>query len=150
MEGRPREAASQSSNPLVIVADTSAWVEFLRKTDHPVGRTLKELIQDEAELAITEIIVMELLAGAASETQLRELRSRLIAFPLLPLEALGDYEEAALLYRRCCEGGETPRSLSDCLIAVPAIRVQASVLHNDADFDALARHTELTVYEAAR
>ena len=34
-----------------------------------------------------------------------------------------------------------------CLIAAPAIRAGAAVLHNDADFDVLARHTELRIYE---
>lgn len=94
---------------------------------------------------MTEVVVMELLAGAISATQLRELRSRLIAFPILQLQGLIDFEEASLLYRACREGGETIRSLTDCLIAVPAIRARAAVLHNDADFDVLSRYTDLEV-----
>lgn len=129
----------------MIVADTSAWVEFLRGTDHPADRMLARLLRDDADVALTEVIVMELLAGARSGRHLSELRSRLVAFPILPLEGFGDFEEAALAYRTCRAAGETIRSLSDCLIAVVAIRAGASILHNDADFDAIARHTALAV-----
>ena len=54
-----------------------------------------------------------------------------------------DYEAAAALYRRCRRQGETVRKLLDCLIAAVAIRAGTPILHNDRDFDVLARHTEL-------
>jgi predicted nucleic acid-binding protein len=134
----------------VIIADTSAWVEFLRGTHHRSGLTLRRLIHEDAELAVTELVVMELLAGATSPAQLRQLRSRLIAFPILQLQGLVAFEEASLLYRTCREAGETIRSFADCLIAVPAIRARAAVLHNDADFDTLSRHSELEVHQPDR
>lgn len=127
----------------MIVADTSAWVEFLRGTTHPVSKALARLIEREEEIAVTEVIVMELLAGARAGDQARQLRSRLLAFPVLRLEGLADFEEAALIYRSCRDAGETIRSLSDCLIAVPTIRAGAAILHNDADFETIARHSAL-------
>ena len=54
-----------------------------------------------------------------------------------------DYEDAAALYRACRRSGETVRKLIDCLIAAIAIRTDLPVLHADADFDVLARHTPL-------
>jgi len=57
-----------------------------------------------------------------------------------------DFEEAALLFRSCREAGETIGSLTDCLIAVPVIRAGATLLHRDADFDAIARHSDLKVH----
>jgi predicted nucleic acid-binding protein len=45
----------------------------------------------------------------------------------------------------CRAGGETVRKMTDCLVAVPAIEAGARVLHADADFDKLARHTPLEV-----
>ncbi len=38
--------------------------------------------------------------------------------------------------------------MTDCLIAPVAIRTGTTMLHNDADFEVLARHTELRVYVA--
>ncbi|CAB4810912.1 MAG: PIN domain-containing protein [Actinobacteria bacterium] len=57
-----------------------------------------------------------------------------------------DYDQAAALYRTCRRNGETVRRLIDCLIASVAIRLDAPVLHADADFAALARHTQLALH----
>jgi len=130
----------------VILADTSAWVEFFRRTEGPVDVALSRLLEQDADLVMSEVVVMELLAGARSDADRIRLRSHLLALPLLTLQGLADYEEAALIYRTCGAAGETIRSLTDCLIAVPAIREGASILHNDADFDAIARHTSLKVH----
>lgn len=97
---------------------------------------------------MTEVVVLELLAGARSGSPAQRLRSRVLAFPILPLAGLADYEEAALIYRDCRDAGETIRSISDCLIAVPVIRAGASLLHNDVDFEAIARHSTLKLHRA--
>jgi predicted nucleic acid-binding protein len=129
----------------VILADTSAWVEFLRATGSPVHRRLRKLIADEGDLATTEVVVMELLAGAADAEGVMRLRRFLGRLELLPVEGLADYEAAAELYRRCRAGGETVRKLTDCLVAVVALRHGAALLHRDQDFEVLARHTPLRV-----
>ncbi len=90
---------------------------------------------------------MELLAGARDEAHLLSIRRLLARAVILPTGP-ADYDEAAALYRRCRVGGETVRKLIDCLIAAIAIRNDASILHNDNDFNVLARHTVLRVYEA--
>ena len=56
-----------------------------------------------------------------------------------------DYEEAASLFRACRQNGEKVRSVIDCLIAATAIRAAVPLLHADADFDRLARHTGLEI-----
>ena len=107
--------------------------------------TLRRLIDRDEEVGITEVILMELLGGVRSGPPVRELRSRLLSFRVLLLEGLADFEEAALIYRACRDAGETLRSLSDCVIAVPVIRAKASLLHNDADFETIARHSALKI-----
>lgn len=129
----------------MILVDTSAWIEFLRATGHPADRRLQSLIGTDTTLATTEPIVMEVLAGARNEEHAVKLRGLLLRAELVPVEGLPDYEEAAAVYRRCRGEGETVRRLVDCLIAAVAIRSGASILHNDADFDTIARHTTLTI-----
>ncbi len=68
-----------------------------------------------------------------------------MTYPLLPLRGIDDFEEAAALYRACRAGGDTIRKITDCLVAVPVIREGAELLHNDADFDAIARHSTLQI-----
>jgi predicted nucleic acid-binding protein len=131
----------------VIVVDTSAWAEWLRQTGSGVDLRLRGLLATPAEIAVTEVVVMELLAGARSSRHLEDLRSFFLRFRLLRLRGLGGYEEAANLFRLCRLGGETVRKMTDCLVAVPAIEASAAVLHADRDFDVLGRHTALEVVE---
>jgi predicted nucleic acid-binding protein len=126
----------------VILIDTSAWVEFLRDTKSPVCARVDALLS--ADIAVCEPVRMEVLAGARDERHLRDLRGLLARATIIPTQAI-DYEEAAALFRVCRRSGETVRKLMDCLIACAAIRVDAPILHNDADFDVLARHTPLQV-----
>jgi predicted nucleic acid-binding protein len=127
----------------LIVADTSAWVEFLRKTGSEVHLRLRRLIADGGRLAVTEIVVMELLAGARSQYHAEELRAHLLSFPVLRLRGLDGFDAAAALYRACRAAGETVREMSDCLVAVPTIEAGATLLQADRDFEVLARHTPL-------
>ena len=53
------------------------------------------------------------------------------------------------MYRACRSAGATIRSIGDCLIAVAVIRADAEILHNDRDFDTIARHTGLRIYPVA-
>lgn len=129
----------------MILVDSSAWIEFLRGTGHPAHLTLKHHLDGGSAIATTEVIVMELLAGASTNRNRDRLRQRLLALPQLRLRGMPDFEAAADLYRRCRRGGDTVRKLIDCLIAAVAIRERATVLHNDRDFDVLRRHTRLRV-----
>jgi predicted nucleic acid-binding protein len=124
----------------VILVDTSAWVEFLRDTGSRACVRVDELLA--GEIATCHPIRMEVLAGARDERHLRDLRGLLARARILPTRP-ADYEDAAALYRACRRRGETVRKLMDCLIAVHAIRENIPLLHADADFDVLARHTGL-------
>lgn len=126
----------------MILVDTSAWVEFLRDTGSPACIRVGELLG--GELATCDAIRMELLAGARSERHRRDLGRLLARATLVPMQP-GDFDRAASLYRQCRGRGETVRVLMDCLIGALAIRAELPVLHCDADFDALARHTSLRV-----
>ena len=127
----------------MIIIDTSAWIEFLRDTGSQVCNTVDDLL--DADLAICDAISMEVLAGARDEQHLAHLRGLLARATLVPIIA-EDYDQAAALYRTCRRNGETVRRLIDCLIAAVAIRSNAPILHADADFAALARHTPLATH----
>jgi len=129
----------------VILVDTSAWVEYLRASGHAADQRLSNLIEGDAELATTEPVVMEVLAGARDEADASRLRRLLLRTELVPVEGLTDYEEAAAVYRRCRTQGETVRRIVDCLIAAVATRNGVAVLHADRDFEAIARHTPLAI-----
>ena len=126
----------------MTLVDTSAWIEFLRNTGSAACIRVEELLA--GEIAICEPVHMEVLAGARDERHLENLR-RLLARATIISTQPADYDTAASLYRHCRRCGETVRRLMDCLIGAVAIRADVPVLHNDSDFDALERHTELRV-----
>lgn len=128
-----------------MIADTSAWIEFLRAAGSPVHQRLRAEIDGGAEVVVPELVVMELVVGAGEDGLARRLRALLHSFEIAPLAPLVDSEHAAALQRRCLAGGRRVRSMVDCLIAATAIRLDQPVLHLDRDFDVLADLTELTV-----
>ncbi len=141
MGGRPAAtpAARDPSGPLVL-ADISAWIEFLRGTGSTACVQVRARL--DGGLAVTEMVRMEVLAGARDEGRAASLSRLLLRATLLPTEA-GDYDEAAALYRTCRRNAYTPRSTVDCLIAVVAIRNGAQVLHNDAGYATIAKCSPL-------
>jgi hypothetical protein len=48
--------------------------------------------------------------------------------------------------RACRHRGQTVRKLIDYLIAAVAVRESVPILHADADFDVLDRHTALQIH----
>ena len=128
----------------MILVDSSAWIEFQRATGSPADRRLTAAVEAGEPLATTGLILLEMLAGARDERQAQDLRRLLDRCRLLRLEEPFDHESAALLYRACRRAGTTVRRLPDCLIAAVAIRTGAILLHQDADFDAIARHAPLS------
>lgn len=131
----------------MILIDTSAWIEFLRDTGSPVCESVDAAL--DGQIAICDVISMELLAGARSDRHLAELRGLIGSLTRCPIDSL-DYEMAALMYRNCRSNGETVRKLIDCVIAAVAVRLDCEVLHADADFAVLGRHTGLRIHPASQ
>jgi predicted nucleic acid-binding protein len=123
----------------VILADTSAWVEFDRATGSAVDRRLSELIAAEGPVAVTEPVIMEVLAGASSDAREADLRRLLLRFHLYHFDAAADFDAAVRIYRRCRRAGVTPRGLIDCMIASVAWRERAAILARDVDLDRIAQ-----------
>ena len=117
----------------MILADTSAWVEFDRATGSAVDQRVTGLIRSEGPLVVTEPVVMEVLAGARSEDRAAALRRLLLRFELLRFDSAADFDSAAQIYRTCRRAGVTPRGLMDCLIASVARRHGATLLAYDRD-----------------
>lgn len=129
---------------MALLADSSAWIEFLRETGSPIDWQLDTaLMTTDTELATTDVVVMEVLAGARDDANRDELRKMLYGCDFLMVDGPADYEQAAEIHRACRRGGETVRKLTDCLIAAVAIRNGVELLQCDADFEAIARHTAL-------
>jgi predicted nucleic acid-binding protein len=133
----------------VILADTSAWVEYDRATESAVDRRLSQLIQTSDLVAVTEPVVMEVLAGARDDRREVDLRRLLRRFELLGFDSVADFDAAVRIYRRCRAVGITPRGMVDCMIAAVAWRREATLLAHDADMDRVASVIGLRIDDAS-
>ncbi len=122
----------------MILADTSAWVEYDRATGSSVDRRLEELIAVAGPVVVTEPVIMELVAAARTDEHEAQLRRLLGRFALLRFDAAAEFDSAAKIYRRCRRAGITPRGMIDCLIASVAFRHGATLLAADIDLSRVA------------
>lgn len=131
----------------MILVDTSIWVSFFNDR-HREGNTahLRDLINSGAELALTDLILTEILQGFRDERMFREVRDYLFNFPIFRANSLGTFIQAAQLHRHCRRMGMTIRTTVDCIIAAVAMEHRLELFHNDRDFDVIARYAPLTLY----
>ena len=133
----------------MILPDTSAWIEYDRATGSAVDHRLTALIADGGPVAVTEPVIMEVLAGTRSDQRESDLRRLLLRFELLRFDVVADFEGAARLYRRCRRAGVTPRGMVDCMIAAVALRRGATLLSHDSNMDRLAGATGVALDKAS-
>ena len=121
----------------MTLPDTSAWVEYLRRTESAVDLRLDWLVQAGGPIAVTDPVEMEVLAGSRSEARRRDERALLRSFTWLPFRT-GDFAASTDVYRQCRAGGVTPRGLLDCMIAAVAMREDVAILTADRDLARIA------------
>ena len=126
-----------------MVVDTSAWVEYLRATGSPADAALTNAVRASDDIGVPDVVRLELLAGAGTDEQVRDLQRLLGRFHALPAASPADHETAAALYRAARRTGATVRSLLDCLVAAAALRTDSRLLARDRDFEVLARMSPL-------
>ena len=126
-----------------MIVDTSAWVEYLRKTGSPIHLTLRASVRSGQPIATPAAVVTELLSGTNSDNRAAKLLRLLNRFEILVPNSIGEYEGAARIYRICRRAGYAIRSSVDCMVAAAALRQGRPLLARDRDFAVIARHTEL-------
>ena len=122
-----------------MIADSSAWIEFLRTTGSYANQVLREAIARRETVWIPDVVYQEVLQGAANPAHFVQLQ-RLLAMGT-PWSSENGHEtarHAAVLYARCRWHGITIRSPNDCLIAACAIEAEQPLLHADRDFERIA------------
>ena len=123
----------------MLLVDSSVWIDWLRGAATDAVRFV-QVREPFEEIALTQMIYLEVLQGVNSDRQFSECQRVLGAQTMLqPLDALETFEAAAQLYRKARRQGLTIRKSTDCLIAAIALEQGAMLVHNDRDFLALAK-----------
>lgn len=115
--------------------DTSAWIEYLRKTSHPITKqTESALILNTA--ATSQLVLAELIQGAKSEKETALIINLALVTKILK-DTESTWQQAGFLANKLKKQGKT-LSLIDCYLAVLAKENKATILTLDKHFSIIA------------
>jgi predicted nucleic acid-binding protein len=131
----------------VILLDSSVLIDFLAgRENSPVSR-FNEILDREIPFGISAVTILEVLQGAATEKDFSTLRDYLGSQTIYDLERCNEsYAEAAKIFFDLRRRGMSVSSSMDCLIAQTAIEHGLHLLHNDSDFDRIAKVSALKIW----
>ena len=122
-----------------FLADSSAWIDYLRNAQAPLRRFI-----DEGEVAHTEPVAMELLSGARSGSEGDRVARMLSGTSLLQFDSASDFPAATELRRQALRSGLRVGAL-DCMILAVAGRYDVPLITKDRPQAELARSLGLRV-----
>jgi hypothetical protein len=128
----------------MVLVDTTVWIDFFADRSEPHVAALQELIENEEDLCLCGVILAEVLQGIRSDADYIETKDYLADLIFLPMRQV-TFVRAVELYRSLRKRGVTIRKPVDCMIAAVAIEHDIRLLHNDHDFDYIAKHSKLRV-----
>lgn len=126
-----------------MLVDTSVWIDFFNGYDSPEATRLTQAIREGEPIALTGLVLTEILLGLKSDQEADRIADLLTAFEFVVEPTPEDYKAAARIYRICRAQGFTIRSTIDCVIAQLALRDQRPLLTKDRDFAPIAQYTAL-------
>lgn len=125
-----------------VLIDTSFWIEFFNRPDTEHAESVRSLVSEDLA-SITGVVLSELLQGARTEEEYRDLDSALTAVVWIRADR-GVYARAGELGFGLRRRGITV-PVTDCLITAAAECAGASILTLDGHFAHLARETGIEV-----
>ena len=124
---------------MAVLADSSAWISCFRTSGRNVAADkLEKLVDLEADVVVCGPVLTEVLRGVREDAQYRKIARILDSFDYVEADRQ-DYRFAADIYRKCRARGFTVRSPVDCTIAALSLRHDFEVLHDDRDYDVIAK-----------
>ncbi len=133
-----------------IIVDSSVWIDFFNKNPTSKTEHLKYLLLNiswSSPVIILPLIMQEILQGIEEDNNYITVKENLQGFDCLHYDSYKISINAADLYRLLRKKGITVRKANDCLIAAICIDHKIPLLHNDKDFDNIAKHTSLKIYK---
>lgn len=128
----------------MVVVDTTVWIDYLQGASTPQTEWLDAHLERQ-RLALTDIILCEILQGVRGELQATQVHKELRKFEILTMGGEDLTVAAAANYRKLRARGHTVRKTVDCLIASFCMLNGHTLLHNDRDFDPFERLLGLLV-----
>ncbi|MGA2601570.1 MAG: PIN domain nuclease [Bryobacteraceae bacterium] len=128
----------------MILVDSSVWADYFKGVVTPQTEKLDRLLGREF-LAIGDLILTEVLQGFAEEKDFNAARKMLTSLKVVELGGQEVAIQAAKNFRALRKLGVTVRKTIDSVIATRCIESGYDLLHDDRDFDPIAKHLGLRV-----
>ncbi|MFZ0913290.1 MAG: PIN domain nuclease [Candidatus Korobacteraceae bacterium] len=123
--------------------DSSVWVDFFSSSPGRAGGELRRMIDDSEPLALTGVVVTEVLQGLTRDAG--RIERFLGEWDMLEPKGLETCRAAAAIYR-VARGKGISLTTIDTLIAAIALEHGASVFTLDHDFSRIALITGLVLH----
>lgn len=130
----------------LVLIDTSGWICFYARKGFEEIKNTISLLLDEDRAAIAGPVLIELIQGARTEKEKEDIQD--CAKGLNWLEVSDDHwHKAAELAFGLRRKGITTSAM-DTIIATLAIEHDCLLLHKDAHFDMIGKHSYLRCYNS--
>jgi len=124
----------------MILVDTSILIQFFKGANTEGCAKFIGALQRGVPFGINSLIFQEVLQGAGSEKEFSTLKRYLETQRFYHLnDPIESFAKAAKIYLDCRKKGITIRSTIDCLIAQTALENGLLLLHEDNDFNLMAK-----------
>ncbi len=131
----------------MILVDTSVLIDYFKGVENRPVKKFHQVLDSHIPFGISHLIYMEVLQGSQTDRDFNLLKKYLVTQTFYELKnGRESYEEAARMYLKLRKKGVTVKSTIDCLIARIAVENELFLLHNDADFDRIAKHFPLKIW----
>ena len=121
----------------MLLIDTSVWITVFRDRTGQVRQQLEVLI-DDRDVLLTRFTQLELLQGSLDEKEWNLLSTYLDTQDYIE-PTNNSWQAAARIYYDLRRKGLTVRSPIDCCIAQAALENNLLLIHNDRDFETIAK-----------
>jgi predicted nucleic acid-binding protein len=131
-----------------LFVDTSAWSLAFRRDEAAPGphvAALRQALEEGQTIVTTGLVLQELLQGFSGPKGRALILEHFSAIPLLAPDR-DDHIEAATLRNDCRSKGVQAATI-DALIAHLCIRHSLTLLSADREFERIARHTNLKIWQ---
>ena len=129
----------------MILVDTSVWVDFFSPAPSRAGTELRRMIADTEPLALSGVIVSEILQGLRRDVD--QIARHLSQWDMIEPLGFSTYRAAAAIFRAGRAKGFSLTTI-DTLIAAIALDHRAVLFTVDQDFSRIARITRLQLYSS--
>lgn len=124
----------------MILVDSSVWIDHFRGVANAQTEQLARWMSGRdgpPDIGLADLVLFEVVRGFQTAATQARARDLLLALEVVDIGGVDNALQAASLYRRLRQTGRTVHSPIDILLASYCITHKHTLLHRDADFEAL-------------